>query len=312
MLDAELVVGDGLEVGAGGVAGTVEGLAKGDATDFVICFPGAGGRKVRHDEAAEDEMLGVGNRENLREPGVEQGFGVRGAGDDFPLLALRDLAGRAGKRRKRERRIHEQLLERGAVGDKAHVGRMLDDFKARGHAAILLRAERAASAERLRAGVAVGASERGETGRARRDILCDMLSRKVLPFLVLMAFVIGYAFETTWHDPWGPMRWSGAVLLVGGFALSGLARVQLGESFSVAPEAHELVTRGLYSRIRSPIYVFGLVGIAGLFLVFGRPLGLLLMAFLIPIQWIRTRKEAQVLEAKFGESYREYRRHTWF
>ncbi|HEV3254499.1 MAG TPA: isoprenylcysteine carboxylmethyltransferase family protein [Candidatus Acidoferrales bacterium] len=139
-----------------------------------------------------------------------------------------------------------------------------------------------------------------------------MLSRKVLPFLVLMTLVIGYAFGSTWHDPWGPMRWTGAVLLVVGFLLSGLARVQLGESFSVAPEAHELVTRGLYSRIRSPIYVFGLVGIAGLFLVLGQPIGLLLVVFLIPVQWIRTRKEAKVLEEKFGEAYRDYRRHTWF
>ena len=58
--------------------------------------------------------------------------------------------------------------------------------------------------------------------------------------------------------------------------------------------------------------MFGLVGIAGLFLVLGQPIGLLLVVFLIPVQWIRTRKEAQVLEEKFGEAYREYRRHTWF
>src|SRR4029077_6010662 len=243
LLDAELMVGDGFEVGAGGVAGAVEGLSKGNATDFftqfiaqpftrfVFCFRDGGG-EVRHGEAAENEMLGVGDGENLREPGVEQGFGVRGAGGDLALLALRDLGGRAGKRGKRERRIHEQFLERGAVGDEAHVGRMLDDFEARKHGAILLRARQAANAE-----------------RARRDILCDMLSRKVLPFLVIMAGVTIYAFGSTWHDPWGPMRWTGAALLVAGFLLSGLARVQLGESFSVAPEAHELVTRGLYSRI---------------------------------------------------------------
>jgi protein-S-isoprenylcysteine O-methyltransferase Ste14 len=139
-----------------------------------------------------------------------------------------------------------------------------------------------------------------------------MLSRKVLPFLVLMTLATAYAVGSTWHEPWGLVRCAGAVLLVLGFGLSGLARVQLGESFSVAPEAHELVTRGLYSRIRSPIYVFGLVGIAGLFLVLGQPLGLLLVVILIPLQWIRTRKEAQVLEEKFGDAYREYRRHTWF
>jgi protein-S-isoprenylcysteine O-methyltransferase Ste14 len=92
-----------------------------------------------------------------------------------------------------------------------------------------------------------------------------MLSRKVLPFLVLMTLATAYAVGSTWHEPWGLVRCAGAVLLVLGFGLSGLARVQLGESFSVAPEAHELVTRGLYSRIRSPIYVFGLVALPDCF-----------------------------------------------
>ena len=40
-------------------------------------------------------------------------------------------------------------------------------------------------------------------------------------------------------------------------ALWLLARWQLGDAFSVAPEARRLVTRGLYARIRHPIYVFG-------------------------------------------------------
>jgi protein-S-isoprenylcysteine O-methyltransferase Ste14 len=32
----------------------------------------------------------------------------------------------------------------------------------------------------------------------------------------------------------------------------------------------------------------------------------------IPLQIVRARREAHVLEAKFGEAYREYRRQTWF
>jgi protein-S-isoprenylcysteine O-methyltransferase Ste14 len=33
---------------------------------------------------------------------------------------------------------------------------------------------------------------------------------------------------------------------------------------------------------------------------------------LIPVQIIRARREAAVLEAKFGDAYREYRKRTWF
>jgi protein-S-isoprenylcysteine O-methyltransferase Ste14 len=33
---------------------------------------------------------------------------------------------------------------------------------------------------------------------------------------------------------------------------------------------------------------------------------------LIPMQIVRARKEARVLEEKFGEEYRAYRARTWF
>jgi protein-S-isoprenylcysteine O-methyltransferase Ste14 len=36
-----------------------------------------------------------------------------------------------------------------------------------------------------------------------------------------------------------------------------IARWQLGHAFSVTPQERQLVTRGLYSKIRHPIYVFG-------------------------------------------------------
>lgn len=38
----------------------------------------------------------------------------------------------------------------------------------------------------------------------------------------------------------------------------------------------------------------------------------LLFATLIPMQMLRVRKEAVVLEARFGNAYREYRNKTWF
>jgi hypothetical protein len=53
------------------------------------------------------------------------------------------------------------------------------------------------------------------------------------------------------------MRYIGTVLALVGVSLIGIARFQLGKSFAIKAEAHELVTRGLYSKIRNPIYVFG-------------------------------------------------------
>jgi protein-S-isoprenylcysteine O-methyltransferase Ste14 len=97
-----------------------------------------------------------------------------------------------------------------------------------------------------------------------------------------------------------------------GTTLWAVARIQLGKSFSISAKATALVTHGLYSRIRSLIYVFGSLTIAGLCLFFERPIFLLVFLVIGPLQIVRARKEAAVLEAAFGDTFREYRRKTWF
>lgn len=131
--------------------------------------------------------------------------------------------------------------------------------------------------------------------------------------LVAGLYVVYFVFV---HGP-GPhdmVRWLGlAVCLIG---LSGVmvARYTLGRSFSVVPKATALVTTGIYSRIRNPIYVSGLIFLVGLIVMVRRPASWLVLAIIIviPLQIIRARREARVLEAKFGEEYRKYRARTWF
>jgi protein-S-isoprenylcysteine O-methyltransferase Ste14 len=108
------------------------------------------------------------------------------------------------------------------------------------------------------------------------------------------------------------MRWLGLVLALIGIAGVILSRYTLGRSFSIVPKATALVTTGIYSKIRNPIYVSGTFFIAGAVLMLRRPEGLLLLMIVIPLQIFRARREAAVLEAKFGDEYREYRRRTWF
>jgi protein-S-isoprenylcysteine O-methyltransferase Ste14 len=130
--------------------------------------------------------------------------------------------------------------------------------------------------------------------------------------LVLLLGVIAYFFWSYPPNPWTWMHTLGVCMMALGFPLWLTAHVQLGSSFAVTAQARALVTRGLYAKIRSPIYVFGSIGIAGTFLLLGRPYLLLLFAVLIPLQVVRTRNEARMLEEKFGEDYRTYRRGTWF
>jgi protein-S-isoprenylcysteine O-methyltransferase Ste14 len=112
--------------------------------------------------------------------------------------------------------------------------------------------------------------------------------------------------------PWDPMRWTGAILMVPSFILFSIAHVQLGSSFSVSAQARNLVTTGLYSRIRNPIYLFGGLSIVGVILFLERPRYLLIFLVLIPLQLVRMRREEKVLEEKFGDAYRQYKKSTWF
>jgi protein-S-isoprenylcysteine O-methyltransferase Ste14 len=91
-----------------------------------------------------------------------------------------------------------------------------------------------------------------------------------------------------------------------------VARWQLGDAFSVAPEARQLVTRGLYSKIRHPIYVFGTLAFLFLVLALQGWFALIIWSVVILIQVRRARREEHVLEEMFGEEYTSYRSRTWF
>jgi protein-S-isoprenylcysteine O-methyltransferase Ste14 len=119
-------------------------------------------------------------------------------------------------------------------------------------------------------------------------------------------------FVFTLPGPWDWQRGIGAALILAGLGGLAVARYQLGRSFAVRAQAHQLVTRGIYSKIRNPIYVFGTVLISGFVLVIHRPGLWLLVLAIIVLQVLRSRREARVLEAAFGDAYREYQSKTWF
>jgi len=133
---------------------------------------------------------------------------------------------------------------------------------------------------------------------------------------VVLTLLVGTALGVVvWEHPpaaWDAIQMIGACLLVAGFILWTTGRFPLGRSLTVTAQAKKLVTRGLYSKFRNPIYVFGSCVIAGLILVLGRPVWLLAFLIVIPLQIWRARKESTVLEAAFGEEYRRYCAGTWF
>jgi protein-S-isoprenylcysteine O-methyltransferase Ste14 len=137
------------------------------------------------------------------------------------------------------------------------------------------------------------------------------LKLNVITLLIIfvgLIFFVKFAAEY----PWTPWRVAGIAIALPAFVLLVVARFQLGRAFSVTAKASVLVTSGIYSRIRNPIYVFSTILFLGLIIWYGRPWLLLLLGIIVPMQIYRSRKEQSVLAEKFGDEYLAYKRRTWF
>jgi protein-S-isoprenylcysteine O-methyltransferase Ste14 len=130
-----------------------------------------------------------------------------------------------------------------------------------------------------------------------------------VPLVVILLYLFVPGLKVL---PWTGLRFAGATLALIGYATFVTARLQLGKSFAVTPQAKELVTLGLYSRIRNPIYVFVDVMILGLILALHLYWLFALYPLLLVMHVIRARREAAVLQGKFGQAYIDYCDHTWF
>jgi len=135
---------------------------------------------------------------------------------------------------------------------------------------------------------------------------------KPLLYWVDMTICVIWAVVMALYFPRGTRFYAGMTLAAVAFPFWLTARLQLGAAFSVTPKARQLVTSGLYSRFRNPIYLFGGLTIAGLALAWGNPLGWIPVLTMLPTQFLRIRREDAVLEEAFGEKYRLYKSRTWF
>ena len=139
-------------------------------------------------------------------------------------------------------------------------------------------------------------------------------NEKITPLLVLQFCVVVIVISVVSFRPgeWSNARWVGLCIAIPAAVLLFVARWQLGTSFSVTPQARALVTHGVYSKVRNPIYVFSGLTLLGVLIALNSRYAFLLLAVVIPVQVIRAHQETNVLEARFGDEYRQYRKGTWF
>jgi protein-S-isoprenylcysteine O-methyltransferase Ste14 len=130
--------------------------------------------------------------------------------------------------------------------------------------------------------------------------------------LFLLAAVVLWLLMHAGEVEWNAVKAGGAAVATAALVLLVTARVQLGASFSVGAKAQRLVTTGLYAKIRNPIYVFSALLLLGMSMVLSNWVLATLVVILLPVQWVRARREEAVLLAAFGDEYAQYKARTWF
>ncbi len=118
---------------------------------------------------------------------------------------------------------------------------------------------------------------------------------KITPLFIVQFCAVLLVISAVVFRPgsWNGARLAGFCIAVPAAVLLFTARWQLGKSFSVNPQARELVTWGLYSKIRNPIYVFSALLLLGVLIALQYRYALLLLLVLIPMQIFRARQEAK-------------------
>lgn len=145
------------------------------------------------------------------------------------------------------------------------------------------------------------------------DVALDMLA-----FLGWQALPLVYVFSSwldfaDYHLPaW--TGWPGALLLAAAILLYWRAYAELGKHWSPKIEIlneQELVTSGVYHRIRHPVYAaMWLWALANPLLLHNWVAGLALIVLFTPLYLLRVPQEEAMMLEQFGDQYRAYMART--
>jgi len=140
----------------------------------------------------------------------------------------------------------------------------------------------------------------------------------IAPLLIAFWFLFGRVLPFQWlFLPLLPSRplfwWLGVVITALGMAISIWARLSLGSNWSglvTLKDDHELIRKGLYRRIRHPIYTGILVGVIGTGMIHGQLRGLLCFVILYLTFYFKAKREESFLLQEFGPNFTEHQSHT--
>lgn len=143
-----------------------------------------------------------------------------------------------------------------------------------------------------------------------RPLSRDTKLKLALPILyaalTAAAFVATWPHDAVWHD------YLGVIVTAIAYSLWITARVQLGNAFTLAPSAKFLVTTGLYSKLRHPVYYFSIMALIGISIYLWQAPMIAALVALSGMEIWRIREEEKVLSKTFGKQYADYKQTSWF
>lgn len=127
--------------------------------------------------------------------------------------------------------------------------------------------------------------------------------------------LIPESFRAVWrHREFGAFQIAGTFIILAGVTIRFLSVLTLGKHFARDLGVHrekELVTTGLYSRVRHPSYTGEIISFLGVGLVFQHfPASLFITIFPAAAFVYRALVEEKMLLEEFGSEYEEYRKKT--
>jgi len=141
-----------------------------------------------------------------------------------------------------------------------------------------------------------------------KEILVKFFSIKFVDLVLFLFFSI-FAFIYFWRN--SIIQHIGILVITVGLLIWYLGLRALGQHFHIFPEPKSLVTHGIYSKIRNPIYIGSFLAFAGLSIFTMSIIVIVLTLIQIPLQLTRISAEEKRLIKKYGEKYLTYKAQTW-
>ncbi len=154
---------------------------------------------------------------------------------------------------------------------------------------------------------------------ARDDSAYGLIGRYFkLTLIAMFVYVIAYAFFPGWHDDFLPVtpldkpiiRYIGLAFLIISLVWTIIAQGHMKNSWRIGIDTEtktDLVTGGLFSISRNPIFLGMILSLAGLFLTTPNALTLLFLILGYVLIQIQIRLEEEFLTKEHGRKYLDYK-----